>query len=63
MKVANTVASALPMTPVASGRLEVLFINLSESASITILNALALPAASVPPIKVAIVNLSGGKPR
>jgi hypothetical protein len=28
----------------------------------TILKALALPAASVPPIKVAIVNLSEGSP-
>ena len=49
-------------TPVASGRFAVRFINLSDSDSITILNAFALPAANVPPIKVAIVNEREGNP-
>ena len=62
MKVANIVASVLFNTPVASGRFAVRCINLSVSDSITILKALALPAAKVPPIKVATVNEKEGKP-
>ncbi|CAB4956519.1 unannotated protein [freshwater metagenome] len=38
------------------------FINLSDSDSITMLNAFALPAASVPPSKVATVNEREGNP-
>ena len=62
ISVAKIVASLLLKTPVASGRLAVRFINLSDSDSITILNAFALPAARVPPIKVAIVSESDGSP-
>jgi hypothetical protein len=60
--VAKISASLLFNTPVASGRFAVRFINLSDSDSITMLKALALPAARVPPIKVAIVNVSEGSP-
>ena len=62
INVAKRVASVLFNTPVASGRLAVRFINLSDSDSITMLKAFALPAAKVPPIKVAIVNEREGKP-
>lgn len=62
INVAKRVASVLFKTPVASGRFAVRFINLSDSDSITILNALALPAAKVPPIKVEIVNEREGNP-
>ena len=62
MQVAKSVASVLFNTPVASGRLAVRFINLSDSVSITMLKAFALPAAKVPPIKVAIVVERAGIP-
>ena len=44
------------------GRFEVLDMTLSISLSITILNAFAAPAASVPPIKVARVISRAGMP-
>jgi hypothetical protein len=47
---------------VTTGRDAVLVINLSESLSITILKAFALPAAKVPPIKVARVTENFGMP-
>ena len=59
---AKIVASVLFKTPVASGRLAVRFINLSDSVSITMLKAFALPAAKVPPSKVAIVVERSGNP-
>ena len=48
--------------PVAIGRFAVRFINRSESASITILNALAPPAANVPPSKLQKVTEMLGIP-
>jgi len=62
MQVAKSVASVLFKTLVAMGRLAVRFINLSDSDSITMLKAFALPAAKVPPTKVAIVNERSGNP-
>ncbi len=59
---ANLVASFLEIAPEAIGRCLVRDINLSVSASITMLNAFAAPAAKVPPIKEAIVGINGGHP-
>ena len=52
----------LEISPVAIGRFAVRFINRSESASITILNALAPPAANVPPSKLQKVTETLGIP-
>ena len=60
--VAKINADLLLIWPVTIGRDEVLAINLSESLSITILKVFALPAAKVPPIKVATVIESFGIP-
>ena len=51
------------MTPVTSGRRCVRFITASMSRSITMLRALAPPAASVPPASVATTSQSRGIPR
>jgi hypothetical protein len=59
---ANKVAFTLLITPVATGLLAVLAINLSESLSKIILRVFAAPAAKVPPIKVAIVIFKFGRP-
>ena len=60
--VAKIVAFVLLMSPVTIGRLEVLAINLSLSLSITILNALALPADRVPARIVVATNEKDGSP-
>ena len=60
--VANIAAFILLSTPVTIGRFAVRSINLSISLSITILKALALPAANVPAIIVAAVNENDGRP-
>ena len=52
----------MEICPVAIGRFAVRFINRSESASITILNALAPPAANVPPSKLQKVTEILGMP-
>ena len=60
--VAKIVACAFEITPVTSGRLEVRAIRASDSLSITILKAFALPAAKVPAKIVVIVSPKGGSP-
>jgi hypothetical protein len=50
------------MSPVTIGRLDVLAINLSLSLSITMLNALALPADRVPARIVVATNEKDGSP-
>mgnify|MGYP006169858279 CR=1 FL=1 len=60
--VAKIVACNLLSAPVTSGRSNVRSINLSRSLSKTILKALALPAASVPPTRVATISPSDGTP-
>ena len=62
MREANISAWRRVTVPTTSGRLEVRAINLSVSASITILKALDAPAANVPPIKVAATNPNEGRP-
>ena len=57
---AKIVAANSLTSPFTIGRLSVLRINRSDSTSITILKAFAAPAASVPPISVAIVIFSDG---
>ena len=59
---AKIVAFALLMTPVTNGRFDVRAINLSDSDSITMLNALDAPAANVPPMSVAATNPKLGRP-
>ena len=59
---AKIAAWFLPITPVTNGRFDVRFINLSRSLSRTILNALALPAAKVPPTRVARTSVASGIP-
>jgi hypothetical protein len=59
-KVAKISAFFLEITPVTIGRLEVLAINLSRSLSMTMLKALALPAAKVPAKIVAIAKPKSG---
>lgn len=54
--VAKIVACVLLMSPVTIGRLDVRAINLSLSLSITMLNALALPADRVPARIVVATN-------
>jgi hypothetical protein len=61
-KVAKIIAAFTDTAPVVRGRCAVRFINLSESTSITMLNALDAPAASVPPKSVAIVTDNPGTP-
>jgi hypothetical protein len=53
---------AFDISPVAIGRLDVRFINRSDFDSITILKALAPPAAKVPPSKDQIVIEIFGTP-
>ena len=60
--VAKIVACTFEITPVTSGRLEVRAIKASDSLSITMLKAFALPAANVPAKIVVIVNPNGGRP-
>lgn len=60
--VANLDAWRLVKIPEAIGRCWVLDINLSMSASITMLYAFAAPAAKVPPINEAKDSISGGQP-
>ena len=62
IKVANTVAFFFEICPVTTGRFAVRAINLSRSLSITILKALALPAARVPAKIVAKANPNSGNP-
>jgi hypothetical protein len=62
IKVANTVAFFFDIWPVTTGRFAVRAINLSRSLSITMLNALALPAARVPAKIVAKANPNSGNP-
>jgi hypothetical protein len=62
MMVANMAALTLLITPITIGRLAVRAINLSLSLSITILNALALPADSVPARIVVATREKDGKP-
>ena len=59
---AKMIACVREIDPVTSGRFEVRAINLSVSASITILNAFDAPAASVPPISVAATKPKLGNP-
>ena len=61
-KDAKREACCFVMMPVAIGRCLVRDINLSISASMTILNAFAEPAAKVPPINDAKVGINGGQP-
>ena len=51
------------IAPVTSGRLPVRCISLSMSRSMTMLMALAPPAARAPPSRVAAMSLTGGRPR
>jgi hypothetical protein len=60
--VANIAAFVLLITPVTMGRFAVRAINLSMSLSITILKALALPAANVPAKIVAATRENDGRP-
>jgi hypothetical protein len=60
--VAKIVACTFEITPVTSGRLEVRAMRASDSLSITILKAFALPAASVPAKIVVMVRPNGGSP-
>jgi hypothetical protein len=62
IKVANTVAFFFEICPVTTGRFAVRAINLSRSLSITMLKALALPAARVPAKIVAKANPNSGNP-
>jgi hypothetical protein len=59
---AKNVASLGVIAPVTKGRLLVLFIFLSISASSTMLNELAPAAASEPPTMVAIMSHKEGVP-
>ena len=58
----QSVAERALITPVTSGRRFVRSIRASMSRSITMLKALAPPAASVPPTNVATMSHSRGKP-
>ena len=62
IKVAKINPFTLDISPVAIGRLAVRFISRSDLASITILNALAPPAAKVPPTNAQIVTDNSGTP-
>ncbi len=60
---AKTSAALGVMAPVTNGRALVRFISLSMSRSTTMLMALAPPAASAPPARVATISQSEGRPR
>jgi hypothetical protein len=62
IKVAKINPFTLDISPVAIGRFAVRFISRSDLASITILNALAPPAANVPPTNAQIVTDNSGTP-
>ena len=62
MSHAKTVAWVLLITPVTNGRFDVRAINLSDSDSITMLNAFDAPAANVPPMRVAATRPKDGSP-
>jgi hypothetical protein len=62
IKDAKIVALVFEINPVTIGRFEVRAINLSRSLSITMLKALALPAAKVPAHMVATTRPKAGKP-
>jgi hypothetical protein len=62
IKVAKINPFVLDISPVAIGRFAVRFISRSDLASITILNALAPPAANVPPTKHQTVTAKSGTP-
>ena len=61
-KIAKLLACFFVNSPAAIGRCLVRDINLSLSASITMLKVFAAPAAKVPPINDAIVGTIGGQP-
>lgn len=60
---ANASAARGPTAPVASGRLRVRCITRSMSRSTTMFVALAPPAASAPPTRVATITPADGRPR
>ncbi len=60
---AKTSAAVGVMAPVTSGRCFVRFMRRSMSRSTTMLMALAPPAASAPPARVAAISQTGGRPR
>ena len=60
---AKTSAAVGVMAPVTSGRFLVRFMRRSMSRSTTMLMALAPPAASAPPARVATISQTGGRPR
>ena len=60
---AKTRAAVGVMAPVTSGRFLVRFMSRSMSRSTTMLMALAPPAASAPPTRVATTSQRGGRPR
>jgi len=62
MNQAKTFAWVLEIAPVTKGRFEVRAINLSDSDSITMLNAFEAPAAKVPPMRVAATRPNEGNP-
>ena len=62
MTLAKIVARTLLTVPRTNGRLDVRAINLSVSASMTMLKALEAPAARVPPMRVAATKPKDGSP-